>query len=298
MSTPVVSVILPTYNRSHRLGRAISSVLSQTYADFELILVDDGSTDNTKKLVGCFSDPRVRYLRHRFNRGASAARNTGIASALGEFLAFQDSDDEWLPEKLSEQLHIFWESGSSNVGAVLCGLVRVADGKERIFLPKSYEWTFEDILARSVGPWATPLIMVRRTKSDQAIFFDEKLLASQDWDYLLQLSRACVVKALPIPLVRKHEGRGLHSKTIAGILESSLVIHRKYIQELQSLPLAHSKNHLRIALCYSYLGDHAGARKHLWRSFRAYPWSPKAWIRLLVGLLGNYPLRVSIRLLT
>ena len=94
-----VSVILPTYNRATLLSRSIGSVLVQTFEDLELIVVDDGSRDDTADVVKAIGDPRVRYVPLGRNRGLSAARNAGLAESRGEFLAFQDSDDEWHPEK-------------------------------------------------------------------------------------------------------------------------------------------------------------------------------------------------------
>jgi len=101
---PTVSVVIPTYNRAELLTRAIDSVLAQTYDDFELLVVDDGSTDDTEAVVTAYDDDRVRYLAHETNRGANPARNTGIEAAEGEFVAFLDSDDEWRPRKLEAQL--------------------------------------------------------------------------------------------------------------------------------------------------------------------------------------------------
>ena len=94
-----VSVIIPTYNRAHLVGRAIRSVLNQTYQDFEIIVVDDCSTDNTEEIVKGFNDHRIRYMRHDRNRGGSAARNTGIKASQGKYIAFLDSDDERLLKK-------------------------------------------------------------------------------------------------------------------------------------------------------------------------------------------------------
>jgi glycosyltransferase involved in cell wall biosynthesis len=95
---PKVSVIIPTYNRAEYLGRSIQSVLNQTYQDFELIIVDDGSTDNTRDIVAQFHDKRLNYIRHETNLGVAAARNSGVRAARGIYLAFQDSDDEWLEQ--------------------------------------------------------------------------------------------------------------------------------------------------------------------------------------------------------
>src|SRR5687767_4085845 len=96
---PLVSIILPTYNRKHLLTRAIQSVQEQNYTNFELIIVDDGSKDNTWEVIKNFQDSRIHYLRHEANYGAAAARNIGVKASHGNFIAFQDSDDEWLPDK-------------------------------------------------------------------------------------------------------------------------------------------------------------------------------------------------------
>src|SRR3989344_1865760 len=98
-----VSVVLPTYNRAHTLERAVRSVLNQTHKDFELIVVDDGSTDNTRDIVVSFADGRIRYIKHESNKGVAEARNTGIGASRASLIAFQDSDDEWLPHKLALQ---------------------------------------------------------------------------------------------------------------------------------------------------------------------------------------------------
>ena len=96
---PKVSIIIPTYNRANLLPRAIKSVLSQTFKDFELIVINDGSTDNTEEVIKKFQkkDERIKYILHKDNKGEAAARNTGIRIAKGEYIASHDSDDEWLP---------------------------------------------------------------------------------------------------------------------------------------------------------------------------------------------------------
>lgn len=103
---PAVSVVIPTYDRAAVLPRAIDSVLGQTVEDLELLVVDDGSTDRAPDVVAGYADDRVRCLRHEQNRGASAARNSGIEAASGDYVAFLDSDDEWLAGKLETQLAV------------------------------------------------------------------------------------------------------------------------------------------------------------------------------------------------
>jgi len=116
---PTVSVIIPAYNRAHLIGRAIKSVLNQAYQDFELIIIDDCSTDNTDEVVREFQkkDNRIIYLKHDQNKGGSAARNTGIKVSKSEYIAFLDSDDEWLPEKLEIQMEAILKQ---NVSMVTC----------------------------------------------------------------------------------------------------------------------------------------------------------------------------------
>src|SRR5262245_12992873 len=102
--SPAVSVVLPAYNRAGSIGGAIPSVLRQTWADFELIVIDDGSEDGTLEAAAGIRDPRLRLIAGQSNRGAAAARNRGAAVARADWIAFQDSDDEWLPEKLEKQM--------------------------------------------------------------------------------------------------------------------------------------------------------------------------------------------------
>jgi glycosyltransferase involved in cell wall biosynthesis len=112
---PLVSCIIPTYNRAHIVGRAIQSVLNQTYKNIEVIVVDDGSQDNTQEVVLSIKDERVRYIRLHRNFGAAFARNIGIANARGEFVAFLDSDDCFLPEKIEKQVELMLKDESTGV---------------------------------------------------------------------------------------------------------------------------------------------------------------------------------------
>ncbi len=128
---PFVSVVIPSFNRAHRVGDAIGSVLAQTFQDFEIIAVDDGSTDATISALKEITDPRLRILRHPVNRGAAAARNTGIAEATGRYIALLDSDDTWYPQKLERQL-AWLKQNSSRARAVCSGFELVLPGNRTV----------------------------------------------------------------------------------------------------------------------------------------------------------------------
>ncbi len=124
INTPkLVSIIMPSYNRENTIARAIKSVSNQTYVDYELIIVDDGSTDNTEELIKGLNNDKIIYIKHKINRGAATARNTGLKIARGEYIAFQDSDDEWMPDKLEKQIKVMDSYKESDV--VYSDLVRI-----------------------------------------------------------------------------------------------------------------------------------------------------------------------------
>ncbi len=136
--SPLVSVILPTHNRSMFLNRAIESVLKQTYKNWELIIVDDASTDGTEELFKDISlqDERIQYHKLEKNGGACIARNMGIRLSKGEYITFLDSDDEYFPKKIELQVQCFKNSKIPNVGVISCGREDVRDGvKYREWVP-------------------------------------------------------------------------------------------------------------------------------------------------------------------
>ena len=199
---PTVSVVIPTYCRAHLLGRAIQSVLNQTYQDLEIIIVDDGSSDNTDEVVKSLKDERIRYIRHEKNKGATAARNTGIKAARGEYIAFQDSDDEWLPQKLEKQMKVF-ETVSPKVGVVYTGFVRIENDKKE-YIPYSWVAQKEGDIHKELlkGSFiTTPSIVVRKECFKKAGMFDEHLPRLQDWELVLRLSKYYDFKFIEEPLL-------------------------------------------------------------------------------------------------
>lgn len=203
MTSLFVSVIIPTYNRGWIVRDAIDSALGQTYADFELVVVDDGSTDRTPQILDAYGE-RLRVIRQT-NRGVSAARNRGIGASSGPLIALLDSDDIWLPGKLSVQVDFF----KKNPAALICQTeeiwirngLRVNPGKRH---RKSSGMIFERSLELClVSPSA---VMFRRTLLEKVGLFDESLPACEDYDLWLRVGCRFPVHLIDKPLTIKRGG--------------------------------------------------------------------------------------------
>lgn len=224
---PLVSAVIPTYNRGHVIERAIASVLAQTYQPIEIIVVDDGSTDDTASRLAALDVPTLRYYRSDTNIGASAARNLGISHARGEFVAFLDVDDEWLPEKTARQVACFADA-PEEVGVVYCGIREVSPewpGTDRI--PEHRGDLFETL--RAVNVLRTSGVMVRRRVFDEVGGFDSDLAARHDWDLWLRVARRYHMDYVSDVAVRYHYGSAdqlsYRSRTV---FLANAVIYKRY----------------------------------------------------------------------
>lgn len=193
-ATPLVSVIIPTYNRARLLPGAISSVMGQTYSRIELIIVDDGSTDETPEVLERYGD-QIRVLRQT-NAGPAIARNRGIALATGGIIAFLDSDDEWLPTKIERQV-VSLEAAGPEVGCCLCNCsVQFANGRS------GSTFAIADMMPdRPTGIWLNPVeillnrfvmfnqaVAIRREVLERVGYFDESLRFGEDYELPFRLA--------------------------------------------------------------------------------------------------------------
>ena len=200
---PLVSVILPTYNRGWILTEAIDSVLAQDYKGYELIVVDDGSTDNTREILDTYGQD-ILVLRQA-NKGVSAARNRGIAEAGGQLVAFLDSDDLWLPRKLSRQVDFFKFNPTAVINQTeeiwIRNGVRV-NPKDRHRKPSGM------IFERSLGLClvSPSAVMIQKKLFDAVGVFDENLPACEDYDLWLRISSRYPVHLIDTPLIIKRGG--------------------------------------------------------------------------------------------
>ena len=211
---PKVSVIITTYNRADLLPRAVNSVLSQTYADFELIIVDDCSSDNIQSVVADFSDPRVRSIRHERNRGLSAARNTGLERARGEYIAFLDDDDEYLPCKLEDQVALL-DASSPDVGLVYGWSNWIDDSSGRVMESDRRAmqgYIFDEALGMN-GPSSPPTWLIRSSAIRGVGGFDENVHFHEDRVLLCRIAQRHSVAALEKVVVYVHTNHGLQQIT-------------------------------------------------------------------------------------
>lgn len=186
-----VSVIIPAYNYANYLPEAIQSVLNQTFRDFELLIVDDGSTDNTSEVIQGFAhNPKVRHV-YQENQGLAAARNTGIRNTHGELVAFLDADDEWLEQKLERQVEVM--DSKPEVGLVYTDIY-FTDGQGKVLTDRQWarrrrQTVFEDLLFSNVITGSGSSSVVRRECFDKVGSFDESFRSLEDLDLWLRIAR-------------------------------------------------------------------------------------------------------------
>jgi glycosyltransferase involved in cell wall biosynthesis len=292
---PSISVVIPAYNREHTVLAAIRSVLWQTLPPTEVIVVDDGSTDGTAAVVEGLADPKVRLVRQA-NGGISAARNTGIESATGEWVAFQDSDDEWLSTKLERQFAAH-AADPLNPGAFYCGMViagaldEAGTGRTRrriAYHPDpALELVSGNILPTLLrtNPISTQTLVARREALHAAGLFDTRLKSLVDWDIAIRLGRMGPVGFLDEPLVIQRFTPNSVTRDTEKRIEGWIYLIDKHADLYAADPEAEFARLLNIAGSLRRLGQHDRAAEFLERARALSPLSPRAHaLSLLNGL--------------
>lgn len=289
MPDPTVSIVLPAFNREGSIRMAIESVLRQSWTDFEMLVVDDGSTDATMARAAEVEDPRLRLIAHPHNVGASAARNTGIREARGEWIAFQDSDDEWLPLKLEKQMARIAAVGEGCVAcycgmAVVGGLLRVAGKRTTLrYIPDPAIRTVEGdilpaLLRHSLA--STQTLVARRAALERTGGFDESLPALQDWDCALQLARLGRFAFVDEPLVMQY----FSENSITQFSERRHAARQRVIEKNFELfhpyPEVLARHYSAISGGHRRSGDRVAARQTILQALQLRPLSPRAWASL------------------
>jgi len=276
---PRVSVVIPTYNSAAMVEEAIESVLAQTYRDFEIVVIDDGSTDNTEDVAYRFGE-RVRYFKQE-NQGVSAARNIGIKQSLGEYVAFLDSDDLWLPEKLAEEVP--WLDGDPKLGLVYCDWT-VVSGETVLHssylrdLPATSGYVFDELIQS--GFILTSGVVVRRACLEGVGDFDKSLAIAQDYDLWLRISYQWKVQLVNRCLFTKRSCEGSLSANLTKTALERIALFQKALRDLPGMmPRSRRLVRHQLALNYWDVGyDHFDgfsfkeARKNFVSSFM-YDWT-------------------------
>lgn len=297
---PLVSVVIPTHERPELLREAARSVAAQTYDRIELIVVDDNSATPARRAL---SDARldslvsVHHARHSENRGASAARNTGIQAASGEYVAFLDDDDCWKEEKIAAQVRAF-RRADERVGVVYTGIEHVASGQSTVEVPELRgDIARELLVGKSLAPTST--VMIRRDSLQAVGGFDEELPSWNDRDLYLRLSRHCEFQPVTEPLTvrrSKHDTDQLSSdyETKRDVTYPRFVSkHRsaaaRYGRRCERRFLSSAS--LMLGMAAQKNGRYLEARKHYVRSIRRYPFDSELYLQLLPVLGGRYTYR-------
>jgi glycosyltransferase involved in cell wall biosynthesis len=302
---PTVSVIVPVFNRATTVARAVDSVLRQTYSDFEVVAVDDCSTDDSASVIRSIQDERIRVVVSERNLGIAGARNLGVANSRGHWVAFQDSDDEWLPRKLERQMDLLSRPGQSNF-AVYCGMLRLgrldAGNRRRIemdYVPHpSVDRVDGDILDALLDRSfvSTQTLVVRRDIFDELGGFDPDMPVLVDYDFAVRLARLGPIACIDEPLVLQRFSADSVTRQIDRRLESQARVVEKFKDLYASRPALLSLALYRIAGGYREQGDYTTASEFLARARRAQPVSPRllamsAYVavrRRLPGRLGGH----------
>lgn len=304
---PLVSVVIPTYDRPELLSRAMQSVVNQTYEHIELIIVDDCSPESLRETVveSIPSDIQLSFLRHDHNQGHAAARNTGMEASEGEFIVFLDDDDEWLEEKIKKQVERFQET-SERVGVVYTGIKQMnEDGSVNAVTTPAHsgdvtrQLLFDDFIGTG------SMYMIRSDAYESVGGFDERFPAWVDWDYSLRLSLEYEFAAVTEPLVNRYVGGHEQSSDDYEVRKETashlfLQKHRSVAADYGTWMERKLVANIDFYLAQSAFanGLYGTARRHIIKAISQYPLKPTYFVFLGILSGGKYtfkPIQVAKR---
>jgi len=276
------SVVVPTYNRAELVLRAVASVQSQSLDDWQLLLVDDASTDDTKARIEKLDDPRIEYVRRDINGGVAAAQNTGLDRAAGRYVLFLHSDDELLPDCL-QRLSDVLDRASPEIGGVEAGLEVIAGGATVRRRPYLEDADYRTLLAFQSGVHISTLLLRREVAA--RVRFDESLRGVEDRDFCVRLLRRSTLAFEPDPLVRIHRtATRLTAQSKGPIYEYLLAKHH---DDIVTSPAMHGSWWFGIAREYARAGELDRARVAMQRAVRVHPARIRRWPLFAASYLGD-----------
>ncbi|XGK32746.1 glycosyltransferase family 2 protein [Lactobacillus acidophilus] len=280
MTAPLISVIIPVYNREDKIKRAILSVLQQDYKNLEILVIDDGSTDNTSSVVKSMKDPRIKY-RYQENQGACAARNKGISLAKGDFIAFHDSDDIWHSNKLQRQLPILFDKKAD---IVFCKLnIKNKDGHNEKY-PSYYKEGIINPVNTLLGIGTQTLIM--RADIAKKNLFDDEMPRFQELEFLMRAVIHQRLYCVDEPLVDYILGNDNISRSNTKLIEALKIIIKKHPDVSIQYPYM-AKQFVNMLAGIAEYGDNKEAIDLL-RLAQRYNFTIKTQIKLVLAQLNLF----------
>jgi len=288
LTMATVSVIIPAYNRADVIGRAIKSMLNQIYQNFEIIIVDDGSTDEVEKVVESFQDDRIKYIKLGKNQGAANARNIGVQAARSEYIAFLDSDDEWLPHKLEVQMKIF-DGLDPQYGVVYSG-GWIIQGNAKRYIPyrsqKPRSGDIRRVILRT-GLVCTSSAIVRKKCFEKVGLFDTRMQCIEDWELWILIAKDYYFYYIEQPLWIYHITPCSRSSNTLAILSGLERIYKKHYQDIHKYPDIESKYLYWIGSLLCRRGEVKKGREFLFRSLKVNPWRAERLISLGISFVSS-----------
>lgn len=284
MSLPHVTVVVPCYNREFEVMAAINSVLAQDYPSFDVVAVDDSSTDATWDVLAEIDAPNFRALRNARGKGVSGARNTGADASEAAWIAYQDSDDLWKPGKLRAQMEAL---GPGDV-AVYCAM-EIREGETRVGrVPKASDTHLSgDILPGLTNNSfiSTQTVIIRRDVLEEVGGFDEDLHALVDWELMLRVAQKGTVAFVDEELVIQIMSGNSITRSTEKRLGAQEYVLDKHLSLFRRYPQALARFHHRIAGGHRQFGRPRAAARHAGRALSAAPMQPKYWGALIYTLM-------------
>ncbi len=298
--SPKVSVIIPCFNGERFIRDAINNVLEQTHQEFEIIVVDDGSSDGSKRVIDNFrSEPRLRYVEHGENRGIAAARNTGIGMSRGDLIAFLDQDDLWRPQKLERQMEVMEGDDSHDIGMVFTDVevIEQLNGKEEHrFIRAPLEINAApriELLKAFFMKNFIPIIsvMIRRYCFDEAGGFDERIRSgADDYELCFRLAKKFRLAHIAEPLAVKRV-HGENYTDIKKLFPDDLMILGQVLEEFPEMADLRNRRlsdlYDKLAACYLREGELERAKKVYRQSAKYHRSNVKAYVGMLLSSLGG-----------
>ena len=285
-----VSVIIPTYNRAEFLRSAIKSALNQTFTDYEIIVSDDKSTDHTREVVESFKDNRIKYILNEGKRGPSATRNTAILASEGEYIAFLDDDDEWLPEKLKSQVNLL-DKSALNICGVYSNrmMINKSNGKIVSTNPGTDKLSGNLLYQLAIkSPIHTSTVLVRKKCLDEVGLFDETMSYMEDRDLWIRLSINWDFDYIDEPLTRAYFHSNGH---LSHNLKGQTAGREKLLKRYQPLFKKNKESWGKLYLClgaqYCQLKKMKKGRENILKGIKIYPFNTTAYLHLFSSLFGS-----------